>query len=274
MAEEKIKKASKIKKKRWVQVLAPELFRNEPIGEIPVTDSQLLVGRIITINLMGLTRDIKKQNTSLKFTITGIKGERAVTDLYGYYLSLSSIKRLVRRGKEKIGLSFICKTSDNKKVRIMPLVIPYRKVKGSIAAAFRKKVTDYITSYAAKTTFETMIKDLITNNLQRDLKGALKKTYPVRILEVAKLHIETEKKPVEQKIEVNEETPEEVAEEAKTEEKKVEEKPAEKKEEAKEEKKAEEKPKAEEKKEEAKEEKKAEEKPAEKEEEKKEVKKD
>jgi len=151
---------------------------------------------------MGLTRDIKKQNTSLKFTITNIKGDKAITDFYGYYLNPSSIKRLVRRGKEKIGLSIICKTADNKKIRIMPLVIPHRKVKGSIATAFRKRIADYLTAYAAKTSFENMIKDLIITKTQRDLKGALKKIYPVRILEVAKLHIETEKKTGDKEVKV------------------------------------------------------------------------
>ena len=252
MAEEKVAK-TKVKKKRWIQILSPELFRNELIGEIPVTEPQSLIKRAITVNLMSLTRDMKKQNTSIKFTIANIKGDKAITEFYGYYLNPTSIKRLVRRGKEKIGISIICKTSDNKKIRVMPLMIPFTKVKGSVATAFKKNAADYLTSYAAKTTFENMIKDLITNKLQRELKGALKKIYPVRILEIAKLHIEKEKKPLEKKVEVK-------AEERKE---KVEEKVEEKKEEVeKEVKETVEGKKAEEKKEEVKkEEKKIEEKP-------------
>jgi len=229
MAEEK---AAKIKRKKWVQIIAPELLRNEVIGEIPVIEPNSLIGRIVTTNLMNITRDIKKQNTSLKLIITNIKGGKAVTDFYGYYLNANSIKRLVRRGKEKIGISIICKTSDNKKIRIMPLIIPHQKVKNSIATSYRKDAKNYLASYIAKTTLSNIIKDLIMNKLQRDLKGALKKIYPVRILEIAKVHIETEKKPgAELKIE----EPKEEIKEEKAEEKKEEPK-AEVKEEVKEEK--------------------------------------
>jgi small subunit ribosomal protein S3Ae len=241
MPEEKTAK-TKIKKKKWIQVLSPEMLRNELIGEIPVYEPKSLIDRLITVNLMSLTRDMKKQNTSIKFIISNIKGDKAITEFYGYYLNPTSIKRLVRRGKEKIGLSIICKTSDNKKIRIMPLIIPFTKVKSSVATSFRSTTINYITSYAAKTTIENMIKDLVTNKLQRELKGVLKKVYPVRILEIAKLHIEREEKPVEKEIKV------EVKEEEKPGEKKeekVEEKPKEEKVEPKEEKKPEEKPKEE-----------------------------
>lgn len=251
MPEEKIVK-TQVKKKRWIQILSPALFRNELVGEIPVNEPKSLVERVVTVNLMSLTRDMKKQNIQIKFVITNIKGDKAITQFYGYYLNPASIKRLVRRGKEKIGLSIICKTSDSQKIRLMPLIIPYNKVKGSVAIAFRSNATNYLTSYAAKTTFEDIIKDLISNKLQRELKGVLKKVYPIRILEIAKLHIEREKKPLEKKVAMKaEETKEEVEEEVieKVEEKKAEEKKGEVK---KEEKKTEEKP-NEEKKEEPKE---------------------
>ncbi len=215
MAEEKATKATKIKKKRWVQILSPSLFRNELIGEIPVNDPKSVIGRAISINLMSLTRDIKNQNINIKFVINDLKGDKAITEFYGYCLNPSSIKRIVRRGKEKTELSITCKTSDNKKIRVKPLIVPYNKVKGSVAAAFRKNVTSYLTSYAVKTTFENIIRDLMANKIQKELKVSLKKIYPVRVLEISKLYIETEKKPVEKKVkvEVKEETAKEEAEE-------------------------------------------------------------
>ncbi len=226
MAEEKVAK-TKIKKKKWVRIISPPLFKNEQIGEIPVIEPKALVGRAVTVNLMSLTRDMRKQNTSLKLTISSVKADNAATDLYGYYLNATSIKRLVRRGKEKIGLTVICTTSDKKRIRIMPLIIPHSKVKGSIATSFKKSAEEFIKVYASKSTFENIIRDLITNKLQREIKGALKKVYPVRILEVAKLHIERSKKPHEEKeinvIDMTEEKPKEEKEETeeKTEDKEV-----------------------------------------------------
>ena len=199
MAESKV---TKIKKKKWIRVIAPSLFKNEQMGEVPVSETNSLIGRAITVNLMSLTRDMRKQNTSIKFIISHIKGENASTEIYGYYLNAASIKRLVRRGKEKIGLTVICKTSDNKKIRMMPLIIPHNKVKGSVSAAFKKSAREFITSYVSKITFEETIRDLITNKLQKETKTALKKIYPVRILEVAKMHLEKSKKPLDQNVNV------------------------------------------------------------------------
>lgn len=226
MAEDK----SKVKKKRWVQIVAPPLFRNEVVGEVPVIESKSLVGKLISVNLMTLTRDIKKQNASLKFTVTGVKGDVAHTQLYGYYLNPTSIKRMVRRGKEKVQLSSIFKTSDGKRIRLMPLMIPRNKVRGSVGTSLKKSAISHLGAVIAKMTFENIIKECIIGKLQRELKNELKKVYPVRILDISKLHIEQSKKPVEVKEEVVEEKVEEAKKETK------EEKAAETKEEKKEEK--------------------------------------
>ena len=225
MAEEK---TTKIKKKRWIQIVAPANFNNELIGGIPVVESKLVIGRLVTANLMSLTNDMKKQNINLKFVISKIHEDKAVTSLYGYYLNSASIKRLVRKGKQKVEVSFACKTADNRRIRIKPVLIPINKVKGSISSALEKAVVDYIVPYAAKTNFDAMIRDLISGKLKRDIKTLLKKIYPVRVVEIAKLHIEEGKnKTAVRTVEVKE-IPKE---------KKVEDKPAEKKEEEKVEKK-------------------------------------
>ncbi|MBW2989547.1 hypothetical protein KY358_04485 [Candidatus Woesearchaeota archaeon] len=233
MAEEKKSRATKIKKKKWIQIMSPSLFGNEMVGEIPVMDSSSLVDRSITVNLMSLTRDIKKQNTRIRIFVSGVKGDQAITQLYGYYLNPTSIRRLVRRGKKKVSFSVTCKTSDGKKVRVMALLVPYSYIKGSVAASLKKSALSYLNAYSSKTKFEDMIKDLIMNKLQRDMKTALKKVYPIRILEIAKLHLEKEKKPLEGKAEIEpvakEDEPEQEEKEAPEEapeEKKKEEKPA------------------------------------------------
>ncbi len=124
MAEEKAKKESRVKKKKWIQVLAPKSFRNEVIGEVYAFEAQSLIGRVVTVNLMSLTGDMKKQNTNLKFVINAVEGGKAITELDGYHLIPASIRRLVRRGKKRIDISFTCLTSDKKKVRMKSLFIP------------------------------------------------------------------------------------------------------------------------------------------------------
>lgn len=138
MAEEKSKEGTKVKKQKWVQILAPKSFNNEIIGEIYASEIRSLVGRVVTVNLMTLSKDIKNQNANLRFVITQVEGGKGITELDGYYLIPASVRRLVRRGKKRIDLSFTCKTSDNKNVRIKPLIIPRTKVKSSVSAELRR----------------------------------------------------------------------------------------------------------------------------------------
>ena len=193
MAEEKTSKAlklAKVKRKRWVTIVTPASFNSEFVGEIPVTEPKSLIGKSITVNLMNLTRDIKKQNTTLKFTVIDVQGDKASTELRGYNLVPSSVRRLLRRGKERVDLSFICKTSDGKKVRIKPLMIPPVKLKGSVSASLKRVVINYIVPFVAKTTFDNVVRELISGKLQRSLKDELKKVYPIRIVEVSAFYVE------------------------------------------------------------------------------------
>jgi len=160
----------KVKKKKWYVIVAPKLFKNVEMGEIPITEGKLAVGRSITVNLMTLTNDIKKQNANLTFVIDDMQNNRANTTMVGYFISPASVKRVVRRGKERINFSFVCKTSDNKNVRIKPLILPNNKVKGSISARLKRTAIDLIKKYAAKESFENLMRDIIIDKLQKTVK--------------------------------------------------------------------------------------------------------
>ncbi len=194
MAEEKITKAAKIKKKKWIQILANKLLENKVIGEIYTTEPNLLLGRSITVNLMTLTGDMKKQNTDLRFVVSGIEEGKANTELHGYFLVPASVKRLVRRGKERIDMSFACQTADNKTVRIKPLMILNMKIKGSISADLKKAVFDCLTEHISKMSFENIVTELLDNNLQREVKDHIKKIYPIKMFSVCAFYIDTKKK--------------------------------------------------------------------------------
>ncbi|MEA2037330.1 MAG: hypothetical protein U9O94_07505 [Nanoarchaeota archaeon] len=265
MAKEKTSRGTKVKKKKWTSVLAPKSFGNDIIGEVYAYDPKSLIGRVVTVNLMGLTGDMKKQNTNLKFNISHSEGPNVITALTGYYIVSASIRRLVRRGKKRLDFSFICKTSDNKRVRIKPLMIPRSGTKSSTSRDLRKATIDYVTNYISKLTFENAIRNLMAHKIQRAIRDELKKVYPIKISEITALYIEEGKKTFGQKEELKlrevteEEAPKEENKKAEEESPKEseegkEEKAEAPKEEKKEEKAEEEKPKAvEEKKEEYKE---------------------
>ena len=46
----------KWKEKRWVTVLAPDAFNNVPLGDIPITDDEKAVGRVMEVTLHDILK--------------------------------------------------------------------------------------------------------------------------------------------------------------------------------------------------------------------------
>ena len=91
-------KASRGKlKKRWFSLVAPKMFGNQSLGDIPSFTPESIVGRNITVNLMNLTRDMRTQNVNVSFSVGKVMGDKAYTDFVGYRIMPSAIKRLVKR---------------------------------------------------------------------------------------------------------------------------------------------------------------------------------
>ena len=233
----KERSTSKVKKK-WYQILAPKEFNESLIGETPSFDPRLLINKVITVNLMNLTRDIKKQNIIMKFKVVGLKENKAMTESIGYKIVPTFIKRIIRRGRNNLHDSFVCKTSDEKNIRLKPLIITVNKTKGVVINSLMNALRANLTEYVRKITYKELIHELVSHKLQSNLKVPLRKIYPLRSFEIKEMVLETEKKVIDKK-EINKEEKKKVSEPKKIEE--AEEKPEEEEKEVKE--KKEEKPK-------------------------------
>ncbi len=174
----------KIARKEWYPIIAPKLFQNAVLGETYVYEPQEMIGKGVVSNLMGLTNDIKRQNINILFRINSVDNGKALTDIIGYNMINSSIKRLVRRNVEKIDMSFSCKTSDSKTLQVKPLLIARAATKGSIAAKIRRIAKDSLIRYISSVTYDTFVNDLVSHKVQTSLRSELNKVYPLRICEI------------------------------------------------------------------------------------------
>lgn len=190
----KAKSAIKVKKKQWVEIVAPKVFNEKVIGESPMVDPAKLIGRPVLVNMMALTNDPKKQNVSLKFTISFIGDNKAKTKSYGYYLSVSFLRRLMRRATTRIDDSFLVETGDKLKVRVKPFMLTRKKVPGSIATALRAETRRYVAKQLSKTPYEQVIGAAAFHKFQRSLSSHLKRIYPLKTCEIRAMYIEKEKK--------------------------------------------------------------------------------
>ena len=82
------------KKKKWIAIIAPKELKNVELGETPTYNLNSLIGKTIKTSLMALTQNIKQQNVKLTFSVNEVKEEKAYTEVTGYELSQSFIKRI------------------------------------------------------------------------------------------------------------------------------------------------------------------------------------
>lgn len=181
MAEEISKK---IKRKKWITILPSEHFRVPEIGETLTADPSKLVGKTVSVSLMDLTRDPKRQNLKITFKITQVKDNKALTEVKRYEMIPSSIKRLVRQGKSKVDSSLKFETKDKVKIIIKPVLITKSKTTNSVLAKLRKETESYISNFVKKNDFSEVFGQILGFKLQNQLKFHLKKIYPVSMCHI------------------------------------------------------------------------------------------
>lgn len=178
------KAATVIKKKRWVNILAPKLFNEQIIGETYISDVSEALGKAVSISLMALTGDPQRQTIALSFTMTGTNNNTLVTQPVGYRIVPAAVRKTMRRGKEKIEDSFELTTQDNTQVIIKPLLMTKNRTTGAVLTNLRKTAKANLTKMVNGTTFENLLLELVNHRLQRTLSDSLKKIYPLSTCEI------------------------------------------------------------------------------------------
>jgi len=189
MAKRKVVR-TKVKKKKWFTLIAPDIFKNATIGQTHVSEDEQVLGKTATVNLMSITNDMKKQNINVKFVVDSIKDGKGVTRLIGYTLVPASVKRMVRRRSTRIDLSLVCTTADNVKLRIKPMILTRFAVKGAGKTIIRKNAQDYIVKNIKKAKYDDLVQMILVNKFQRAMKDELKKYAAIKICEIRSFKVE------------------------------------------------------------------------------------
>ncbi|TKJ17880.1 hypothetical protein CEE44_05155 [Candidatus Woesearchaeota archaeon B3_Woes] len=184
----------KSKKKKFVQIIAPRQFHEQVIGESLVADPRLLLGRKIKVNMMSLTDNPKNQNIQIKFHINNLKGENVSAEIIGFTLLPAFVKRLVRKDKKRVDDCFKAQTSDNKKLTLKTFLLTLNKTSKSVLKALRKQTQETLKDKVSKISYDELLKELFSHQLQNETRKKLGKVYPLRQCEIRDLQVISEKK--------------------------------------------------------------------------------
>jgi len=186
-------------KKIWVPLIAPDMFNKQVLGETLVYEPNLVNGRVISVNLAVLTRDMRSQNITVKFKVKEVNGQKAFTDFIGYEMSQSSLRKMIRRKKSKIMQSSVFKTADNVVLRIKTIMISRGDANRSVLTRIRK-INDYgLYQITGNMTFEQLSQDVIAHKIQSVVKKQLDKIYPLKIYEFYSIGLERDVKKFEER---------------------------------------------------------------------------
>ncbi len=188
MAEKKTQKAILgWKRKKWFSIFAPNALRGVFIGETPANDASYLAKRTITNSLMAITNDPKHQNYNITFEVDKINGLNVYTKVKKIEMIGASIKRMVKRGRDRIDDSYVAVTKNNVQVRLKTLLITKENTTGSILRKLSKTSRELFLRQIKTMTFEQIVQELVYGKFSRTVKQSLDKIYPLKSCEIKSL---------------------------------------------------------------------------------------
>ena len=179
----------KILKKEWHPIRSTKSFNSTPLGEGYVNSSDQLLDRHLTVNLANLTGDMRQQGTSLKFRVSEIDNGVGVAGVVGYEASHSQLRRFVRKGIDRLDDSIECRTQDNFPVRVKPFAITKTSTSKYKVRVMRNFLRKELVREIKKQDYDSLIRNIISNKLQSELKSRVKEIFPLRTFAIRKLEL-------------------------------------------------------------------------------------
>ena len=197
-----------VSKKKWITIVAPQFLGSEVIGETLALEPKALMGRYVTTSLAALTGDMKQHSVNVKLKVTSVEDSTAHTEVFGFEMSPSAIKRLVRRNSDRLDDSFVCSTADGKALRLKPVMLTASKTTGAVEKALRHKMIALVARETKALPYEEVVKSILSYKLQSTIRSLLRKTFPVKYFEIKRFEQARRGKPVVVVNEVQEPAPE------------------------------------------------------------------
>ena len=188
-AARKIK--DKWKAKVWYNLLAPEMFNKQLLGETPTDTPDKLIGRIAEVTVQDLTGDFSKMHIKLQFKVNQVQGQEALTQFIGHDMTSDYIRRLTRRKRTRTDLTVDVTTKDGWRMRVKPMAITDRRIQSSKQRVIRAIMTKTIADTAAKQSVGEFVKGIISGDLAKTIALGCKPIHPVSRVEVRKSEVTT-----------------------------------------------------------------------------------
>jgi len=187
MAKKTLKKRGK---KEWYQVIAPDVFKNTELGEIPAYEAKDLVGRHFQRNYSILTNNPRDKSKNFTLRITDVVEMKARTEPVKIIYSATFIQRANGRSKTRAMHVGKYSTADGKTVTFKLYLLAKNKIVRSVNTALLKKTDSLLKSKLSKLEAARLFEMNYLESLSKELKSKLKTIYPLSSILFWKVIIE------------------------------------------------------------------------------------
>ena len=181
------KQRDKWKNKRWFTIRAPRHPWNfKRIGETIGETDEHIMGRVYEMTQQEFSGDFTKMHVLLRFRVTDVVGQDALTTFVGHAHQSDHTRRQIRRYRGKIDDVVDVVTTDGFLVRMKPLMITERRCQTSVKQAMRAKSAEIIRAFASKSTYSKLQEAMLGGDLETEIRNAVKSIYPCRNVVIRK----------------------------------------------------------------------------------------
>ncbi|HDD36179.1 MAG TPA: 30S ribosomal protein S3ae [Archaeoglobus veneficus] len=184
--------------KKWFTLIAPEYFGMAEIGETPADDESKVINRTVEITLAELTNDYSNQNPYKKliFKVYRVAGNNAYTKFHRFELTREYLNSLTRRRTSKIEDVIDVTTIDGYTLRVKPVAFTVKRCKTSQKRAIRAIMRDIVLNFGSSKKFVQFLQECVLGKVPSEIYKNAKKIYPLRRVEIRKIELLKEPKPI------------------------------------------------------------------------------
>ncbi|MEA3329375.1 MAG: hypothetical protein U9Q06_01390 [Nanoarchaeota archaeon] len=130
---------------------------------------------------LDLAPELRGKSLNVKFLVS-VDNKKATASPIEAKLLSTYTRRMARKGTDYSEDSFSLNCKD--KIQIKNLIITRKQVTRKVLNGLRIKAKEEITKWAKEKTFESLISEIISGQIQKELLVTLKKIYPLSACEI------------------------------------------------------------------------------------------
>lgn len=179
----------KWKEKTWYTVVSPDFLGGKDIATSPALTPENMIGRKIELPVSDITGNFKKGTSRVVLKISSCEGSRCKTDFLGHYVSDDSVRRMVRRRRDRIDSYVRAVTSDNYRIILKSVIVADSKLTSSRRVDVRLSVEKFLSEKISGLTLSEAATYVIGDDIYNDVVDAIRSIYPIKKVEIRKSEV-------------------------------------------------------------------------------------